>query len=398
MRTDRLAIDGGAPVRCESLPYGRHSIDESDVQAVVSALRSEWITCGPWVHDFEEAFAEAVNATYAVSFSSGTAALHAAVFAAGLEEGDEAITCPLTFCATANCVLYHSGHVRFADIDEATLLIDPEKVEELLSGSTRVILPVDYGGQPADLDAIMRLAEKRGIVVIEDACHALGASYAGRRVGSVSHMTAFSLHPVKHVTAGEGGMVTTDQSELAQRLRTFRNHGIDTDARSRNATGTWYYEMIALGFNYRLSDIASALGRSQLSRLPEMVGRRRDIAASYDNALADVAGIRLPVERSSGESSWHLYPIRVRLAEVRADRAGIVRALHAEGIGASVHYIPVYLHPYYQRELGYGEGICPVSEQAYEELISLPIFPGMTDQDVEDVIDAVVKVMGHYAK
>jgi UDP-4-amino-4,6-dideoxy-N-acetyl-beta-L-altrosamine transaminase len=398
MRADRLAIDGGTPVRCDVLPYGRHSIDEGDVQAVVSALRSEWITCGPRVHEFEEAFAEAVNATYAVSFSSGTAALHAAVFAAALEEGDEAITCPLTFCATANCVLYHGGHVRFADVQEATLLIDPEKVGELLSGSTRVILPVDYGGQPADLDAIMRLAEQRGIVVIEDACHSLGASYGGRHVGSVSHMTAFSLHPVKHVTTGEGGMVTTDQSELARRLRTFRNHGIDTDARSRNATGTWYYEMIALGFNYRLSDIASALGLSQLSRLPERVGRRRDIAARYGDALADVAGIRLPVERSSDESSWHLYPIRVRLEEMRADRAGIVRALYAEGIGASVHYIPVYLHPYYRQGLGYEKGICPVSEQAYEELISLPIFPGMAEQDVQDVIDAVVKVIGHYAR
>jgi dTDP-4-amino-4,6-dideoxygalactose transaminase len=339
-----------------------------------------------------------VGSKYAVTFSSGTAALHAAAFASGLTNEHEAITSPLTFCATANCVVYQGARPKFADVETGTLLIDPERISELMGDQTRVILPVDYAGQPADLDAILALAEDRGVIVIEDACHSLGARYRDRRVGSISHMTVFSLHPVKHVTSGEGGMVTTNERELAGRLRLFRNHGIDSDARSRNDVGEWYYEMVALGFNYRLSDIACALGLSQLARLTEIVTRREEIAARYNEALAQVVGVKLPMERSRGESSWHLYPIRLCLEEVRADRTEIVRALRAEGIGVSVHYLPVYLHPYYQHHLGYGRGICPVSEQAYEELISLPVFPSMMEKDVDDVIEAVAKVLAHYEK
>jgi UDP-4-amino-4,6-dideoxy-N-acetyl-beta-L-altrosamine transaminase len=398
MSANELALNGGTPVRQDVLPYGQHLIDQKDIAAVVDVLESARITCGPRVLEFEEAFADAVGSSYAVSFSSGTAALHAAAFAAKLSSEHEAITSPLTFCATANCVVYQGARPKFADVETGTLLIDPERIAELIGDRTRVILPVDYGGQPADLDVILKLAEECGAIVIEDACHSLGARYRGRRVGSLSHMTVFSLHPVKHVTSGEGGMVTTNQRELVDRLRIFRNHGIDSDARSRNQVGEWYYEMVALGFNYRLSDIACGLGLSQLARLPEMVTRRERIAARYSGALADVPGIRRPVERSKGESSWHLYPIRLCLGEVRAGRAEIVCALHAEGIGASVHYIPVYLHPYYQHHLHYGRGICPVSEQAYEELISLPIFPSMTERDVEDVIEAVIKVVMYYAK
>jgi UDP-4-amino-4,6-dideoxy-N-acetyl-beta-L-altrosamine transaminase len=398
MKGDELALNGGTPVRREYLPYGRHRIDQGDIAAVVAVLTSDWITCGPHVLEFEEAFAEAVGSKYAVTFSSGTAALHAAAFASGLSSGHEAITSPLTFCATANCVVYQGGRPKFADVETETLLIDPERIAELMSDRTRVILPVDYGGQPADLEPILKLAGEYGAIVIEDACHSLGARYRRQRVGSVSHMTVFSLHPVKHVTTGEGGMVTTNETRLVDRLRLFRNHGIDSDARSRNDVGDWYYEMVALGFNYRLSDIACALGLSQLARLTEIVTRREEIAARYNEALAQIAGVKLPMERSKGESAWHLYPIRLCLAEVRADRTEIVRALRAEGIGVSVHYLPVYLHPYYQHHLGYGRGICPVSEQAYAELISLPIFPSMTEKDIDDVIEAVAKVLAYYEK
>ncbi|MEM4724963.1 MAG: aminotransferase class I/II-fold pyridoxal phosphate-dependent enzyme, partial [Candidatus Hadarchaeum sp.] len=255
-----LAIHGGRPVRKTLLPYGRQSIDEDDIQAVIEVLRSDWITTGPKVAEFEEAFAEYVGAKYAVSFSSGTAALHGAAFAAALGPGDEAIVTPMTFCATANCVLYQGAKPVFADVCPDTLNIDPEEVACKITPHTKVLLPVDYAGHPADLDPILELADRHRLAVIEDACHALGAEYKGRRVGGISHMTVFSFHPVKHITTGEGGMVTTNDAELARRLRIFRNHGIDSNARQRQAEGQWYYEMVELGYNYRLTDIGCALG------------------------------------------------------------------------------------------------------------------------------------------
>jgi UDP-4-amino-4,6-dideoxy-N-acetyl-beta-L-altrosamine transaminase len=385
-------------VRAEFLPYGRQSIDEEDIAAVVETLRSDWLTTGPKVNDFEEAFAARVGARHAVSFSSGTAALHGATFAAGIGAGDEAITSPLTFAATANCVLYQEGRPVFADVRQDTLNIDTDRIAKLVTPRTKALLPVDYAGHPADLDELSTIANHHGLTVIEDACHALGAEYRGRRVGSISHMTVFSFHPVKHLTTGEGGMVTTDNSDFADTLRKFRNHGISSGARERQAQGQWYYEMVLLGFNYRLTDIACALGLRQLSKLESNLARRRQIAAKYNAAMNGMSEISLPFVDEKILPAWHLYPIRLELRSLSASRAEIFQALRAENIGVNVHYIPVHLHSYYRERFGYKRGDYPVAESAYDSLISLPMFHGMSDRDVDDVICAVEKVIGAYAK
>jgi perosamine synthetase len=394
---EALALHGGMPVRGELLPYGRQSVDEEDIAAVVETLRSDWLTTGPKVDEFEDAFASWVGARYAVSFSSGTAALHGAAFAAGLGAGDEAITSPLTFAATANCVLYQGGKPVFADVCQDTLNIDPDRVSDAITPRTKALLPVDYAGHPADLDELHKIAERRGLVVIEDACHALGAVYRGRRVGSISHMTVFSFHPVKHLTTGEGGMVTTDNSRFADTLRKFRNHGISSEARERQVQGQWHYEMVLLGFNYRLTDIACALGLRQLSKMETNLARRRAIAAKYNETLRSVGGITLPSVQDHVLPAWHLYPVRFSLDSLSARRAEIFHALRAENIGVSVHYIPVHLHPYYRDHFRYKPGDYPVAESAYERLISLPMFHGMTDRDVDDVLNAVRKVVSDYS-
>jgi perosamine synthetase len=393
-----LAIHGGRPVRATLLPYGRQSIEESDIEAVVEVLRSDWLTTGPKVAEFEEAVAAWVGAKYAVSFSSGTAALHAAAFAADLQPGDEAITTPLTFAATANCVLYQGAVPVFADVQPDTLNIDPEQIASRITSQTKAILPVDYAGNPADLEPILQLADRQGLVVIEDACHALGAAYRKRRIGSLAHMTVFSFHPVKHLTTGEGGMAMTDNPGYAETLRRFRNHGLSSDGRQRQAKGSWHYEMVLLGFNYRLSDIACALGIQQLSRLEANLARRRRIAARYQSEFEAVAGIRPPAVRDNVDPAWHLYPIRLELNQLSGSRNEVFQALRAENIGVNVHYIPVHLHPYYRDRFGYRGGEYPVAEAAYECLISLPMFHGMSDADVEDVVTAVKKVLGAFAK
>jgi perosamine synthetase len=392
-----LAVDGGNPVRKTLLPYGRQSISEEDIQAVGDVLRSSWLTTGPKVGEFEEAFAALVGAKHAVSFSSGTAALHGAAFAAGLKPGDEAITTPMTFAATANCVLYQGAMPVFADVCPDTLNLDPEKIVARITPRTRAMLPVDYAGHPADLDAIMELAARQGVVVIEDACHALGAEYRQRRTGSIADMTVFSFHPVKHVATGEGGMVTTDLPDCAEALRRFRNHGISSDARQRQSEGQWHYEMVLLGFNYRLTDIACALGLSQLKKLEANLLRRREIAARYAAAFRDLSGMIAPAVRADVNPAWHLYPIRLNLERLSTGRTQVFRALRAENIGVNVHYIPAHLHPYYRERFGYRGGEYPVAEDAYERLISLPMFHAMSDQDVEDVIAAVKKVVQAFA-
>ncbi len=393
-----LALHGGSPVRKTLLPYGRQSVAEADIQAVVDVLRSDWLTTGPKVGEFEEIFALRVGAAHAVSFTSGTAALHAAAFAAGLKPGDEAITTPLTFAATANCVLYQGATPVFADVSDDTINLDPERALSKISTKTRVVIPVDYAGHPADMAAFTDLARRHGLIVIEDACHALGAEYGGRRVGSIADMTVFSFHPVKHVTTGEGGMITTDNPQLAETLRCFRNHGISSDARQRQKAGQWHYEMVLLGFNYRLPDVVCALGIEQLKRLDPNLARRREIAAAYTAAFRELPGVIPPAVRSDVNPAWHLYPIRLDLEKLTADRAEIFRALRAENIGVNVHYIPVHLHPYYRERFGYRGGEFPVAEDAYARLISLPMFHGMTTQDVKDVIAAVTKVCSAYLK
>ena len=398
MGTSDLAVNGGRPIRSTLLPYGHQSIDEEDIEAVVNVLRSDWITTGPKVSEFEDALASHVGSKYAVSFSSGTAALHGAAFAAGIGPRDEAITTPMTFCATANCVLYQGARPVFADISQDTLNLDPDKAADRITSKTKAIIPVDYSGHPADLDALNELAQDHDLIVIEDACHALGATYKGRPVGSISNMTVFSFHPVKHITTGEGGMVTTDDKELAARLLLFRNHGIVGDARQRQAKGQWYYEMVSLGYNYRLTDFGSALGISQLKKLDDNLLRRREIVERYRSAFSNLPSLIMPVERPGVSSAWHLYPIRLDFDQLNATRSEVFQALRAENIGVNVHYIPVHLHPYYRELFGYKGGEYPIAEAAYNGLISLPMFHGMTKCDIDDVISAVNKVMDFYRK
>lgn len=393
----QLAIEGGIPVRSQRLPYGRQSIAEDDIEAVVQVLHSDWLTTGPNVVAFEEAFAAQVGSKYAVAVSSGTAALHAAVFAADIGPGDEVIVPPMTFAASANCVLYQGGAVVFADVRPDTLCLDLKQVETSITSRTRAIITVDYTGQPSDLNELNALAEKHGLIVIEDACHALGATYQGRKVGSLAHLTVFSLHPVKHITTGEGGIITTDDPNLAERVRTFRNHGITTDHRQREIAGSWFYEMVELGYNYRLTDFQCALGQSQLKKLTGWLARRREIAVCYNQAFAELSAIEPLSMLKDRDSAWHLYVIRLHLEQLQGGRTQIFNALRAENIGVNVHYIPVPWHPYYQK-LGYLKGQWPIAETAYERIISLPIFPAMRDRDVQDVIDAVLKVITFYVE
>ena len=391
-----LAVNGGRPVRTRLLSYGHQVVDQTDVDAVVQVLTSNWLTTGPTVPRFERAFADFVGARHAVALSSGTAALHAASFAAGVAPGAEAIVPALTFVASANCTLYQGGHVVFADVRSDTLAIDPADVRAKVTPRTRAILAVDYGGQPADLSELQNLAREHRLLLIEDASHAVGAAYRDRRVGSVADLTTFSLHPVKQMTTGEGGIVTTDDDELANRVRTFRNHGIASDAREREAIGAWYYEMVALGHNYRLTDFQCALGLSQLDRLPAWLIRREEIARRYLEAFSALPGIVPLAVLPDRRSAWHLFVVRLERGRFYASRGELFAALRTENIGVNVHYIPVPWHPYYQ-SLGYRKGCWPVSEKAYEQIVTLPLWAGMTDADVDNVIAAVTKVHTAYA-
>ncbi len=390
-----LAIHGGQPVRERMLPYGHQFIDEDDIRAVVEVLRSDWLTTGPAISAFESAFAAEVGARYAVAVSSGTAALHAAAFAAGVGPGDEVIVPAMTFAASANCVRYQGGTVVFVDVRPDTLNLDAARAEAAITPRTRAIVTVDYAGQPSDLDEIRSLAERHHLMVIEDACHALGASYRGRTVGTLAPLSVFSLHPVKHITTGEGGVITTDDPDLAVRLRLFRNHGITSDPQQREAAGSWFYEMVDLGYNYRLTDFQCALGKAQLRKLASWVARRREIAARYTATFSAIPAVEAPTVLPDREPSWHLYVVRLNLDHLRVGRGEVFRALRAENIGVNVHYIPVPWHPYYRR-LGYPRGRWPVAERAYERIMSLPIWPGMTTGDLEDVVAAVSRVIEAY--
>ena len=392
-----LAIEGGRPVRATLLPYGRQCIDEDDVQAVVSVLRSNWLTTGPKVQEFEEVFATRVGAKHAVAVCNGMAALHAAVYALGIGPGDEVIVPAMTFAASANCVVYQGGTPVFVDVDAETLLLDPAQAEAKITPRTKAIIAVDYAGQPCDYDQLWALADRHGIKLVDDACHALGGSYKGRPVGILANLNTFSLHPVKHITTGEGGVITTNDATLAQRMRVFRNHGITSDHHQREAVGGWFYEMEDLGCNYRLTDFQCALGVSQLRNLVSWIARRQGIARRYDVAFAGLKSVRPLAVRSDISHAYHLYVVALDLDRLRVKRGAVFAALRAEGIGVNVHYIPVHLHPFYQKRFGTGPGTCLVAEAAYERILSLPIFPAMMDRDVEDVIAAVGKVIGAYA-
>jgi len=385
-------------VRRTILPYGRQWLDEDDIAAAVEVLRSDWLTTGPKVADFEQAFATFVGAREAVAVSSGTAALHAAIYALGVGPGDEVIVPAMTFAASANCVVFQSGTPVIVDVDPDSLLLDPAQVEANITRRTKAIIAVDYAGQPCDYDALWALADRHGLTVIDDACHAIGGSYKGRAVGTLALLNTFSLHPVKHLTTGEGGIITTDDPELARRMRIFRNHGITSDHRQREQQGSWFYEMVDLGYNYRLTDIQCALGLSQLPKLPGWIERRQEIASRYDAAFAHLRAVEPLKVRSDISHAYHLYVIRLDLAQLQATRADVFAAMRAEGIGVNVHYIPVHLHPFYREHFATGPGMCPVAEAAYEQIITLPLFPRMDDSDIQDVIAAVHKVTDAYGK
>lgn len=385
------------PIRDTYLPYGKQSIDDQDIQAVVDVLKSDYLTTGPAIAHFEQKVADYIGAKYAVAFSNGSAALHGACFAAGVGSGDEVITTPMTFAASANCVLYQGGTVVFADIDEQTYNINPAEIEKKITSKTKAIIPVDFTGQPANLSEVNRLAKKHNLVVIEDAAHAIGARYNGCRVGSISDMTMFSFHPVKHLTTGEGGMITTDNKEYYEKLIQFRTHGITRDPdKLVKSEGPWYYEMQFLGYNYRMTDIQAALGISQMDKLDKFIDRRKEIVAQYNEAFQSMISLSIPYQDPNTESSWHLYIIRLHLDQLSVDRRVIFEALQQQNIGVNVHYIPVHLQPYYQ-ELGYEKGTLPKAEKLYEEIITLPLFPEMNNQDVRDVIETVKRTINYYS-
>lgn len=394
------------------IPYGRQSIDDADIEAVVKVLKSDYLTTGPAVAAFEKKVADYVGAKYAVAVSNGTAALHVACLAAGIGEGDEVITTPITFAASANCVLYCGGTPVFADIDPDTYNISPEELESKITPQTKAIIPVHYTGQPCDMDAILEIARKHDLLVIEDGAHALGASYKGKKIGSIADMTCFSFHPVKPVTTGEGGMIVTDNEELYRKLVLYRSHGItrdkdmmqqyeeqlhqSSDPALQEAAdmlrgdvidpGGWYYQQLELGYNYRITDISCALGASQMDKLDRFLERRRQIAKKYDEAFADIPQIKTPWQQEGCQSGWHLYMIQT----MERSRREVFDGLRQAGIGVNVHYIPVYRHPYYQRN-GYAGVHCLNAEAFYERAISLPIFPGLTGQQQDYVIEHVIK-------
>ena len=389
---------GASPIRATRLPYGRQWVDEADVAAVTRVLRSDWLTTGPQVEAFEQAVAGATDTKHAISLSHGTAALHAVMFALGIGPGDEVIVPAMTFAATANCVAFLGGTPVFGDVDPDRLLLDPEVARTRITSRTKAILAVDYAGQPCDYDRLRSLAQPSGLALVADACHAMGARYRDRPVGCLADASAFSFHPVKHVTTGEGGAVSTDDPQLARRVRLFRNHGITSDFRTRELEDSPGYEMVELGHNCRLSDIHCALGISQLAKLPRFLERRRAIAARYDEALARMPAVQPLAVADEVSHAYHLYVVRLEPGQLRVDRNQVYRALRAEGIGVSVHYMPAHLHPFYRQRFGTKPGDCPVAEAASESILSLPIFPRMEDREVEDVVLAMHKVTESYRR
>lgn len=395
------------------IPYGKQSLDEADITAVVNTLRGDWLTQGPAVPAFEEAFAAKVGAKYAVAVNSGTAALHAIMRALNVGQGDEVIVPPITFTASANCAVFEGATPVFVDVDPETLLIDPIAVERAITPRTRAIVAVDYTGHPCDYDALREITNRHHIALVADACHSPGASYKGRPVGTLADLTAFSFHPVKHITTGEGGLVSTDNPVYAEAVRDFRTHGITkdsarflglkedapyamADASSSSAIaeqGPWYYEMHSLGYNYRMPDINAALGLSQLSKLDAFVARRREIAARYESAFEAANVVRPLGVREWANPAWHLFVVRIDFAAVGQTRTEVMQELREQGIGTQVHYIPVHLQPFYRRHFNTALGQCPVAETAYVELLSLPMYPAMTDDEVDTVINAVSKTV-----
>ena len=396
---NKPAVAGGTPVRETKLYYGHQYIDEADIQAVVDVLRSDCLTCGPKITELENKLCAITGARYAVVCSNGTAALHMACMAAGVRPGDEVITTPITFAASANCALYCGARPVFADINDKTYNIDPAAVKAAVTSKTRAVVAVDFTGQSVELDELLSYCRAKNLVLIEDGAHVIGTRYKGRPNGSIADMTTFSFHPVKTVTGGEGGAVLTNNEEYYQKLLLARAHGITRDVRrmEEEPHGSWYYEQISLGYNYRMTDIQAGLLISQLDKLPAFSARRKKIVARYNEAFAAIPQLQVQEEIPESDSTRHLYILRIRPETLRVSRREFFEAMAAENIMCNVHYIPTYYFPYY-KSLGYEKGLCPKAEKLYEEMMSLPLYYGMTDQDVEDVITAVKKIVEYYKK
>ncbi len=397
---EKLAIHGGTPVRSEKIFYGRQWIDDDDVQAVAGTLKGDLITCGPSVSALEKKLCEVTGAKYAVAVCNGTAALHCAAIAAGLGPGDEVITTPLTFAASANCAVYVGATPVFADVNPETYNIDPDSIEAHITEKTKAVVAVDFTGQAVEHDRIKEICDKHGLTLIIDAAHAIGTKYNGKPEGSLADMTCFSFHPVKTITSGEGGAITTNDPELYKKLHLASQHGIvrePEDFVEKNPEGIWYYEMQTLGFNYRMTDFQAALLSSQLKRLDEFSNRRKAIVKRYNEAFADVPELFIQKEIPESDTTRHLYIIQLKLDKLNCTRREFFDAMSAENVQCQVHYIPVYYFPFYEK-MGYKRGLCPIAEEIYKGIMSIPLYPLMTDEDVESVITAVKKVVEYYKK
>ncbi len=397
---EKLAIEGGYPVRSSKIFYGRQWIDEDDVQAVTEVLRSSYITCGPKVDEMERTLKEYTGAEYVVAVSNGTAALHCACMAAGIGPGDQVITTPLTFAASANCVLYCGAAPVFADIDPETYNIAPESIRAHITEKTKAVIAVDFTGQAVRHKEIRAICEEFQLVFIEDAAHAIATKYKGKQVGSLADLTTFSFHPVKTITGGEGGAVLTNSEAFYQKLMLARTHGITREEGQMEhpiQEGPWWYEQVTLGYNYRLTDFQAALIVSQMKKLDRFAARRKEVAERYNEAFSEIPELTLQREIPESETCRHLYMIRLRLEKLKCSRREFFDAMGEENVQCQIHYIPVYWFPYYQR-LGYEKGLCPNAEEVYQGIISIPLYPAMTEQDVKDVIHAVKKVVENYRK
>lgn len=379
----------------QPIPYGRQTLGEDEIQAVIAVLKSPFLTQGPAIERFEQAVAEYCGVAYAVAFSSGTAALHGAYFAAGIDSGDEVITTPLTFLATANAVLYQQGTPVFADVDPATWNLDPVVAQAKITSKTKAIAPVHFAGQPVDLQAFYDLADQHGLMVIEDACHALGAMYNDKPIGQCRDMAVFSFHPVKSITTGEGGMVVTPHRHAYEKLLQFRTHGVvrDDNAFEYLSEGPWYYEMQVLGFNYRLTDIQAALGTVQMSRLKDFIATRRQLVQRYREAFSDFDPILMQAPLAQAQSANHLFPIVINPKATSIDRLTLFKALQAANIRPQVHYMPVHMHPYYRNHLQTRPGDFPYSEAYYQHCLSLPLYPTLSFEEQDYVIQTVQQAL-----
>lgn len=395
---EKPAIEGGIPVRETKIFYTHHCVDDMDIQAVVEVMKNGDLTCGPKITELEQKLCAITGAKYAVVCSNGTAALHIACLAAGVSEGDEVITTPITFAASANCALYCGGKPVFADINPETYNIDPACVRAKVTEKTKAVVAVDYTGQSVELDELLQLCREKNMVLIEDGAHVIGTRYKGKANGSIADMTTFSFHPAKTVTGGEGGAVLTNNKELYQKLLLYRTHGItrDESLMENPSDGPWYYEQIALGYNYRMTDIQAALLISQLDKLDRFSQRRKEIVAKYNEAFAKLPGIFVQKEIADSDTTRHLYILRLKPEKLSINRKQFFEALWAENVCCNVHYIPTYYFPYYQK-LGYQKGICPNAEKLYDEMLTLPLYYAMTDEDVDSVIAAVSKIANYYA-